>query len=281
MSGKKIDLTADNIAIESDNFKVDKTGKVTATSGTIGGYDLGIDNLSAELYTDYDYTKEDVDKAVSYSKGEIELTKEEFEKLDVDKNGKITSMDVAYMNNVVNGRGHTITNSNRGKLTIRKKDPFNSITLTDGNDEVVTRIGIRGIDTNSIRADSINNVNIKEQKILWENFYYMNGSQSIVLNEKVSEQTNGIVLVWSGYKDGEPQNYNFNHFFIPKSFVNEKGGYGTTMIMSGGGFDVLGCKYVYISDDRITGNDTNTLNSTKNGITFNNKSFVLRYVIGV
>lgn len=40
LAGKTIDLTADNIVINSSFFKVDKTGKITATSGTIGGFDI-------------------------------------------------------------------------------------------------------------------------------------------------------------------------------------------------------------------------------------------------
>lgn len=40
LAGKQIDLTSDNITIDSTNFSVDKDGKITATSGTIAGWDI-------------------------------------------------------------------------------------------------------------------------------------------------------------------------------------------------------------------------------------------------
>lgn len=40
LAGKTIDLTSDNIVIDSTYFKVSKTGAITATSGTIGGFTI-------------------------------------------------------------------------------------------------------------------------------------------------------------------------------------------------------------------------------------------------
>jgi hypothetical protein len=40
LSGKKIDLTSDNITIDSTNFSVTKDGKITATSGEIAGWTI-------------------------------------------------------------------------------------------------------------------------------------------------------------------------------------------------------------------------------------------------
>jgi hypothetical protein len=48
LAGKKIDLTSDNITINSTNFSVTKDGHVTATSGQIGGWDIGTNDISGE-----------------------------------------------------------------------------------------------------------------------------------------------------------------------------------------------------------------------------------------
>jgi len=122
-----------------------------------------------------------------------------------------------------------------------------------------------------------------EQKVLWEGEHYMNASQTITLSEKVSEQKNGILLVWSHY------DYNNNvaldgrwvYTFLPKIHTTISNGGGVPCILASAGFAVTGNKYVYVTDDTITGYSSNNTNGTTNGITWNNKAFVLRYVLGV
>lgn len=113
---------------------------------------------------------------------------------------------------------------------------------------------------------------IKTNNLLWEGAFYMHGTQTAWLSQKVSEQTNGIVLAWSGYSNGEAKNYNWVFTFVPKYWVTAFPGNGVFQVM-GGTQGVAGMKYVYVFDNRITGNAENS-----NGT---NKNFVLRYVIGV
>lgn len=119
-------------------------------------------------------------------------------------------------------------------------------------------------------------VKLDDQKILWNDYYYMQGNHVVNLSEKVSEQENGIVLVFSGYSDGQPKNWNWSSHFISKKEVELSNGGGRFFI--GGGTQGLSCfKYIYIYDDRLEGNDCNIL---QNG-TYDNKGCVLRYVIGI
>ena len=46
-------------------------------------------------------------------------------------------------------------------------------------------------------------------------------------------------------------------------------------------FGDIASKYLYIYNDRIVGNDVNTTTGTRNGITYNNAKYVMRYVMGV
>lgn len=112
---------------------------------------------------------------------------------------------------------------------------------------------------------------------------YMAQTHTVNLNAKVSEQRNGIVLVWSAYKDSAAQNYNWCYTFVPKYHVQRTNGSGSgvTCICAGTGFTNTACKYVYVYDNKITGTSSNVESGTTNGITWNNKLYVLRYVIGV
>lgn len=65
--------------------------------------------------------------------------------------------------------------------------------------------------------------------------------------------------------------------------VSEHDGKGYVFTLnSGATLGVMGAKYLYISDDKITGHDDNKASGTaSSGITYNNAGFVLRYGIGV
>ena len=132
--------------------------------------------------------------------------------------------------------------------------------------------GTIDINTQNIEINKTNISTIKANNILWDDYYHMTANHTAYLTQKVSEQTNGIVLVWCGYANGKPQDWNFIFTFIPKIFVALKpsGGIYCTM---GGTEGVVGMKYVYIYDDRIEGHAKNADGD--------NARFVLRYVIGV
>lgn len=119
-------------------------------------------------------------------------------------------------------------------------------------------------------------------KLLWSGSYYMNASQTVYLGQKVSEQNTGIVLVFSAYDNtnGIADNSGFSTHFVSKYEVSQHEGCGHTFNLSG--VWVNGCKYLYISDARISGHAKNTNTAlVVGGITYDNTKFVLRYVIGV
>ena len=122
--------------------------------------------------------------------------------------------------------------------------------------------------------------------ILWQGGHYMSASQSATLSESVSEQLTGIVLVWSAYFEGAPQNYDWFYQFIPKDHVlrNEVGGVSSGMMTSAfqNGTAYLGMKYVLVSNNAIQGHEINGRSSmTVGGATLTNTHWVLRYVLGV
>lgn len=125
-------------------------------------------------------------------------------------------------------------------------------------------------------------ITFRGQKVLWSGATYMTAGHTAELDEPVSKQDNGIVLVFSTYQNGAPVDANFNMFFVPKQFVSMWGGYGSAYQMNTVNFSTVGAKYLYIHDTYIKGNENNNLSGTAtSGIVFNNAMYVLRYVLGV
>jgi hypothetical protein len=113
---------------------------------------------------------------------------------------------------------------------------------------------------------------------LWSGAWYMQSGQTASLTEKVTDQLNGIVLVWSKYSSGA-QNYEWNCFFIPKEMVSKHPGVGYALYCAGA---YPSYKYVYVNNQSIGGNAANNnSNNSVMGLTIDSKNHVLRYVFGV
>lgn len=132
-------------------------------------------------------------------------------------------------------------------------------------------------DTGKSLKDILN----KKQNILWKNSEgsFMTDTQTVTLSQKISEQENGIVLVFQRYdvNAGAVAGWGFTTFFVPKSLINIAwDGVGCNFqICRNNAFEAY--KYLYIYDDKIKGiaDNEKTVNSV------NNKNHVLVAVVGV
>ena len=129
-----------------------------------------------------------------------------------------------------------------------------------------------------------NNTN-QGNKTLWSGGLQMKGSQVATLSEAVSAQPHGIVLVFSrcDASNGTPLEWGWTTHFVPKEIININAkSSGQSFMMSDNAlFESVCCKYLYIGDTSIGGNDNNIATGTKNGITYANNAHMLRAVIGV
>ena len=124
--------------------------------------------------------------------------------------------------------------------------------------------------------------NLFTQTFLWSGQNYMTATQTVELSGKVSEQRNGIVLVFCEYLNGAAATSAFHSFFIPKEQVVTHPAKGYTFTLATGKFEYMATKYLYIDDQVITGHaDNNATGTGTSGIKYTNNRFVLRYVIGV
>lgn len=125
---------------------------------------------------------------------------------------------------------------------------------------------------------------LSANNVLWgPDYYFMSGSNTINLSQKVSEQKAGIILVWQAYSDGAPQPWEYNFTFIPKWQAITNSSRGVVCFLATSHASYIGTKYVYVFDDKITGHNDNSTGATKgsSGITTTNNHWVLTYVIGV
>lgn len=188
----------------------------------------------------------------------------------IDANGKITYI-LSYLSRLVKALEQELIGYNKEETSRRANSVADVNYDKDGNLSFTFDDGTQKI----LEISSTNS------KVLWSGGHFMNASQHIDFDENVDEQTNGIVLVFSAYANGQAQDYDFCEFFIPKKMVELKNGNGHTFTLTNNAFTKVANKYLYIGNTGITGVDSNEVSSTASGITFNNKYWVLRYVIGV
>lgn len=126
-------------------------------------------------------------------------------------------------------------------------------------------------------------------KQLWNGQQQMaDSSTSIDLIEPISEQANGIVLIFTPYNSstGLANDEKLQSFFVSKKVVQVMPRkMHTFMLIDSGNFATIGAKSLYIADDRITGyannNTSGGATDTTGSIKYDNTKFVLRYVLGV
>ncbi len=98
---------------------------------------------------------------------------------------------------------------------------------------------------------------------------FMGENDVVEIKKGITSYPNGIILIWSRYKDGSPREYDFILTYIHKSFVDLFSGKG---VIEQVGRTNVGDKYFYVYNDKIVGNAENTVGESG--------TFVLRRVIG-
>lgn len=114
---------------------------------------------------------------------------------------------------------------------------------------------------NTYSCDYVNNLVHNEmysdQKILFEDTggTYMGENQVANLSENISQQKNGIVLIWQPYRSGSgPTSWGWNITFIPKYIAQNFPGYGFVFNLTENNFGEVSSKYIYVFDNRLVGN---------------------------
>jgi len=118
--------------------------------------------------------------------------------------------------------------------------------------------------------------------ILWSGTgWHMTAGHTANLSHNVSTCPTGIVLHFQPCTSSTVQNYNHIYHFVPKTHVASYNGAGIVVHLGNPDFSNIASKYLYISNDHITGNNTNNTTGTNSGITYNNAAWVMTQVIAV
>lgn len=146
-------------------------------------------------------------------------------------------------------------------------------TFTVGNSS--TDIAVLG------KTIKLNGMNYGTNTVLWNGIAQMDANQTVEFTKSISEMPNGIVLVFSLFRNNSAEDISINSFFVSKKEIELLSGAPHSFFMLvDAGFSTIGAKYLYINDSSISGHEGNISSGTNSGITFNNSNYVLRYVIG-
>lgn len=268
-------IYTDKIALTSIQYR--NIEKMNTQKVKIGTFEIFEDRLLSDIIPKLDFTESDITKVRNYITGSGTLTYTEKLLYDLNEDGVVNAKDLLIMNKMIKCN---VTTTEHGTLEINSKDPQKTILLKDKAGNEVVNLSMLGITTPSLKVG--NSYYGENQHSLWSGAFFMKGNQTITLSEKISEQVNGIVLVFSEYNNGSAQDYNFSCHFVPKEFVSLWPGYGSSFFLNNSKLGLVGSKYLYIKDDEISGNAANEETGTgTSGIKYTNNRFVLREVIGV
>ena len=153
LAGKTINMTSDNIAINSTNFSVTKDGQINATSGNIGGFSLGSTNFSGALNGIYAYNDFDLRSAQCMVMDNISHNTILTDVFDADNSGTVDSGDFLLIKKILLGTA-TNTKNMQGTFQINTKDPKNCISVKKGNNIAVS-MGLGGINSNLITTENL------------------------------------------------------------------------------------------------------------------------------
>ena len=182
-------LRLEGVETKNKGFRIDEEGNVYATSGEIGGYTLGTDRFTSEIIPPKDFTMEDITKVQQYILGNVELTEEEFEAYDLNKDGKVTLPDMVLIQSVILSN---VSSQKPGTVEINSKDVVDTILIKDGDGKRVVSLGLLGIDTPKL---SVKGQNVAENKDLIKvrltsNFTTTAKKYTVVPFDAISEQLN-------------------------------------------------------------------------------------------
>ena len=173
LSGGEINLSGKNISIKSDNFNVTKDGKMSCkwatidgdvvantltanTKGSIAGFDISSNGLSVSVTeTLPTYTQNDITRLQKILVGLITPTQADYDRLDLNYDGKLSGKDVVSIQRLLNGiDSYTQTST----FLLNPKSIKHTIEISNGNNK--TTIGAKSIASPVVCGDSVTTNNL-------------------------------------------------------------------------------------------------------------------------
>lgn len=153
-SAEKITLRSNRIEIDSDYFTLTEDGQITATSGDIGGFLTTSTSFSKALNGLYNYSYFDATLVAMIIMNRISADTNLTNILDVNNSGSILSSDYVLIKNILSGQTQN-TKEVSGSVEINSDDPKNCLVVKDENNNIVSSIGVGGINSTYIITDNL------------------------------------------------------------------------------------------------------------------------------
>ena len=196
-----IELKGNSVIIESDNFTLDEEGRIDATSGEVGGFNLTETTFEAPTSITYNFDQSDLNKLQSFLNGTVTPTDEEIELYDIDGNGKLNSRDLLFVNQLILGRYNSDGDTSqtvKGKVIIDSNDPKHAIKFFDiSKNTEGTQIGVNSLITNMISSNNIINngvISCEEIDLMSDTYYTHFTPSSLILSQYASGGGNTNVI---------------------------------------------------------------------------------------
>lgn len=142
-------LKANNFGWESNNSSMTTDGRITASAGKIGGFELNETFFHAHIKDKYTYTLEDYQRALDIANGSS-ATAEEKLKYDINEDGIIDRLDTLAILRKYYGyestEGDFYLNSNNPRYFIQ--------TSGNGTQSLSTKIGLNMLQTSNFTAQN-------------------------------------------------------------------------------------------------------------------------------
>lgn len=164
-------------------------------------------------------------------------------------NSDITGLNGLFMNDIANNNGE-------GFNWLRTGRPEGSTSVLDYD--------------NWRMLDGVIYANGKKQwsetmEVLWKGYSYVHEGVIIPYGKNLKDMPNGIILLWSRYTNGAPENSNWNTTVIPKNYEDFAGGSGMWCPLVAANttatVPALAYKYVYPSGTGLGGYSRNNTGS--------------------
>lgn len=245
--------------------------------------------MEADIFSDYDFTLTDSTTVYNIIYGGVIPTDEQIEKYDINENGIIDTDDYSTISKWINAG---VSLQNPGKLIIDSSVPDENIKLIDGNGRTAFSAGLDGVLKINDRFASSWFGGGDYNDILWDataegnSPLWMIADQEIEIDENVGYLPHGILLIWQGFNPTTSALINtiVKTTYIPK-WQFYKGIQAVVENMCFVNYQALGTKLFYVQTISnkiyISGNNYNSSYGTENGVTYDNRKFVLTAVLAV
>lgn len=211
LSGGEINLSGKNISIKSDNFNVTKDGKMSCkgatidgdvvantltanTKGSIAGFDISSNGLSVSVTeTLPTYSNADITRLQQIIVGLVTPTQADYNRLDMNYDGRLTTLDIAAIQRLLNG---TDSYTQTSTFLLNPKSVKHTIEISNRNNK--TTIGAKSIASPSVSATAVYGNSVATNNLLVGHTNDSNGIKHISCGTVTCDGSGGTSVILSG-----------------------------------------------------------------------------------